>query len=482
MNKRFLLIGIITFVILAVAITLFVINPGNPQKCGDGICDAKELANLNLCPKDCINKCGNEICESEESCSNCEPDCGRCSVTSGESRFGIHIGRLDLRSEISELGDIYSRINFGADAFGWKLLKGAEASRSQCRACCDPARSDCSCVEGFYYCTPDNRGNIIGKDTADEFYADNYEILFMVAPSSYDQNEPKNSRTVGYPAEEQTYKDYIGYLVRQYPGVKYWEVFNEANNRDYWGDTAENYARLVTLTSDEIKRYCPECKVGISLTSATQTAEWFNTMTSLCNSIEFMDLHQYESNNMDALKEFEESHLTSWKNSCPGVEIISTETGVVSEPITFKGRVWELGTSETAQAQDSIKYLTMMFNAGYGKIYYYLFDVDYVPGLEDIYEHNGLLNEDGSKKIAFGTYQLMIEKLDHFTSITKLTEGQYKYTFSNKSPVYVLWCDSRNCSLSSEISGTVKVTNYLGNEETKQASQIVLSESPIFVE
>ena len=62
-------------------------------------------------------------------------------------------------------------------------------------------------------------------------------------------------------------------------------------------------------------------------------------------------------------------------------------------------------------------------------------------------------------------YKTMIDKVDYFSSITKLAEGQYKYTFSDKGPVYILWCDSGSCSINSEISGQVKATDYLGSEQ-----------------
>jgi len=309
--------------------------------------------------------------------------------------------------------------------------------------------------------------------------------LFSVGPGHYGKNKPKNPADFvsdEYPANEQTYKEYIEYLLQQYPDVEYWEVGNEANYPRFWGDTAENYARLVTLASNEIKNYCPECKVGISLASTTPDNEWFNAIVSVCDYVDFLDLHHYQSSTMDELKEFEENALTHWKEPCPGKEVISTETGLPSEPITFKGRTYELGASEEGQAQDIIKYFTMMYNAGYSKIYNYLLDHDFLPGVPDIYESIGVLYENGRKKISFGTYQLMIEKLDHFTSISKLADGQYKYTFSNKKPVYVLWCDTGTCSPPSEISGQVTVTDYLGDEEVMDANQITLTESPVFVE
>jgi hypothetical protein len=63
----------------------------------------------------------------------------------------------------------------------------------------------------------------------------------------------------------------------------------------------------------------------------------------------------------------------------------------------------------------------------------------------------------------------------------KISNTQYKFTVKGKS-VYVLWSENGNSSIPSEISGVVKVTDYLGHEEVRHVSQIVLNESPVFVE
>jgi len=481
-QTKLIVLIVICVLIAGSILAYFLLKPDTKIICGDNVCSEQE--NWQNCIKDCEKPlkpfCGDKVCEKKEE-GICLEDCPL--KNSEESHFGTHVGRLNLKDEISELGNIYSRINLGPDAYGWKIAKSN--SIASCRACCIEPGCASECVAGYiYYCEPANREGLPGKDMADEFYADDYEILFSVSPGSYG-TEPKSIQdflSLDYPADASAYKEYIKYLLQQYPNVEYWEVGNEANNPQFWGDTAANYVRLVTLTSNEIKNRCLECRVGISLVGPNPPDEWFNAITGICDTIDFLDLHQYHSETMDELKEFEDNDLTKWKNSCPGVEIISTETGIPSEHITFKDSAWELGTSETKQAQDLIKYLTMMFNAGYSKIYYYLFDSDFVPGMEDIFEHTGLLNEDNSRKEAFKTYQLMIQKVDYFTSINKLAEGQYKYSFENKDPVYVLWCNSGSCSISSEISGTVRVTNYQGNTETINASEIRLDYSPIFVE
>jgi hypothetical protein len=49
----------------------------------------------------------------------------------------------------------------------------------------------------------------------------------------------------------------------------------------------------------------------------------------------------------------------------------------------------------------------------------------------------------------------------------------------NNKPVYVLWGTG---NVPSEITGTVKVTDISGNVRQMQASQVTLSDSPIYIE
>ena len=108
---------------------------------------------------------------------------------------------------------------------------------------------------------------------------------------------------------------------------------------------------------------------------------------------------------------------------------------------------------------------------------------DSLGGLGWVYPKGlGLPIDEFHPRPTYYTYKNMTSKLSGFTSVTKLTDSQYKFTFTDKDPVYVLWCDSGSCSIDLEITGNVKVTDYLGNEETKDASTITLTESPVFVE
>ena len=209
-----------------------------------------------------------------------------------------------------------------------------------------------------------------------------------------------------------------------------------------------------------------------------QEDEWHSVIGDVCDSFDFIDAHFYDTSFI------EEGQLDRWKQTCPRKEFISTETGIpdtIFDPINPP----EAGGTREKQAQDLIKYNTLLFVEGYTQIYWYL--KDSYSGTGSIFLYNALIDEDNSRKPAFTSYKTMIEKVDYFIDIEKIADGQYKYTFSNKDPVYVLWCDEiigGSCihSIPSEISGTVTATDYLGNEVTKDASQITLTESPIFVE
>ncbi len=60
----------------------------------------------------------------------------------------------------------------------------------------------------------------------------------------------------------------------------------------------------------------------------------------------------------------------------------------------------------------------------------------------------------------------------------KITVGNYKFTIDGRI-TYALWGGT---SLPAELTGKVSVIDMNGNKEEKDASEITLTESPIFVE
>jgi len=422
-----------------------------------------------------------------------------------ESHFGIHLGESHrgyyhkLHSDIRELGNIYVRNEIFGDLYGWKKVKKGSshifASQELCEECCDPRRSSSDpnnpqpksyyCENGrFYFCKPDSRKDLIRGMLVAEFYENPENLPFgwfvSVLTSRYDKRPPKNFPAGVYPyGNEDTYREYIEYLVKRLGNkAKYWQIGNENAYPKFWAGTAKEYSKMLEIASKVIRDNCKDCKVGNSFASPDSKGRrmWFKAMRQVRDSFDFIDAHYYIPRLIkpDALDE--------WRKACPGKEFISTETGIPDTNLVWKEVIPEVGGTRKKQAQDLIKYNTTLFYAGYNKIYWYFIDHDFVRGAEDPWEHMGLLTKDFEKKPSFDSYKTMIEKVDYFTGIEKLDEGQYLYTFSDRDPIYVLWSDSGTSALPPDLKGKVKVTDYLGNEQIKPASKIVLTESPIFVE
>ena len=67
-----IIIGIFLVVGIGILAFIFLNNPEPVGKCGDGVCDAKEKLNSDLCPEDCEKTCselGGNICFSSQTCS-----------------------------------------------------------------------------------------------------------------------------------------------------------------------------------------------------------------------------------------------------------------------------------------------------------------------------------------------------------------------------------------------------------------------------
>lgn len=98
----------------------------------------------------------------------------------------------------------------------------------------------------------------------------------------------------------------------------------------------------------------------------------------------------------------------------------------------------------------------------------------------------GLVLPDQTKLPSFAAYKVMVEKLDGFTRVEKLDglpiKYVYRFTVKNR-PVYVLWNDEPGkIDFSSLISGKVKITQVNADSSIIDSSNLLVTESPIFVE
>jgi hypothetical protein len=157
------------------------------------------------------------------------------------------------------------------------------------------------------------------------------------------------------------------------------------------------------------------------------------------------------------------------------------------------GRLIPNGGSLEKQAIWVVKGAVLSFAAGAEKVFYgdFLYLVDEA---EDFMHDVGLLNMDGVRtRPGFYTYGLTISKLDRFSSVRKVAEGQYRFEFPNKKPVYVLWEEEGENGVAdlSEQVGTkeVLVTHIIAKvgqtspqTERVPANAVPVGKKPIFVE
>ncbi len=143
------------------------------------------------------------------------------------------------------------------------------------------------------------------------------------------------------------------------------------------------------------------------------------------------------------------------------------------------------------QSKFLVKKAVVAFSSGVEKIFLST-DVDWVDTFNPMWEYAGFLEHGGNPKPAFYTYQLTISKLDGFTKAEKSDGDIYKFYFSDKEPVYVLWSDSGNktTNLSDYIpSQNAKITHIITEQgqtqpktDTKSSNSILITETPVFVE
>ncbi|MFH1587476.1 MAG: beta-galactosidase [Candidatus Diapherotrites archaeon] len=397
-----------------------------------------------------------------------------------ESHFGA-VGPVELlRNDFEN-----TRLGFW-NPQGYKLNKGKNWG-DYCKEYCN---TDCGNPGDEIYCT------FSGKEALRDYLEKNRpeghdyfeNPLGTIEVGDFDP-DPKTFST--YPeGHESEYLDYLEELVLMYPNIKYWEIQNEVNAPEFWQGSMEDYTRLVTLSSGKIREICPDCKVGISLgwlynpddSEGTFIHKLLPSLSNMCDDFDFIDAHLYPAE-WRLVYQYKDN-IDSWKTwlneqGCSEKEFITTETGLLGH--NPGGKVPQIGGSEIEQAKDAVKVSVVTLYAGYSKVMWYACDAGDNP-FGELWKYVGMLDIGCSnKKEEYFSLKNLIGKIDSFTSVAKITDTQYKFLVNGKN-IYVLWCDSGSCPLPPEITGKVKVTDYLGNEEMKNAEDVGLSESPVFVE
>lgn len=329
-----------------------------------------------------------------------------------------------------------------------------------------------------------------------ESQASGFNIMATIWPfASWDQKNCHSERECrGYgfdgkgelptlrckPCDMGAYSSFVQALVERYDGdgledmpglkypIKYWEAGNEpemdGDELTFFKGNSSDYLEVLKETYDAVKVSDPDANVlhaGFAGMGADTRRFWSPIYSEASGFFDIANVHSVGSNDdklfINEMKEFMREHRVN-------KPVWITEA-------QYNGR-------DGSQSQEDFASLlarSMVFALGNGaeKIFYTGLTSP-SPG----HDNAALLTLSGSKTPVYYAYQVLVDKLDYFDSVEKITGSQYKFNVSER-PVWVLWGDGE---LPADLTGIVKVTDIQGGGELFEAGEIRLNESPVFIE
>lgn len=340
------------------------------------------------------------------------------------------------------------------------------------------------------------------------------------------QNDPQiyNRPPSSIPINMQDYMDFLDALVSRYGGrVEYWMIENEVHSATtpykwktafqlppnlppisrFWIGTKEEYVELLKNSYSKIKQVDPQAVVMATNFMKHETNEEF-TDYILENGMDYSDilalnLYQCPQDDIDRITEMRT------KMNILGYDkpIWVTEHGEIDIDYHTENMFKESFDSPEElklQSEELLKRHVLAFSVGVRKI----FRLSLTRENEEWkatskFNHMSLTFDTKGmmKKPAFYTNKLMIEKLKDFVSVETIDYGIYKFRFSDKEPVIVLWSDYGDKTIdlsdyvdSSDVRIIHIITELNGNnnpvyyipEKIISVGSVPATESPVFIE
>jgi len=265
----------------------------------------------------------------------------------------------------------------------------------------------------------------------------------------------------------------------RYP-VKYWEIMNEPGmqGRDpsglkFFYGTPEEYLEILQASYRAIKEADPEAKVvmgGMAGMHEQFVEFWEPIISEAGKYFDIANIHSIDTDERREdlftlkFKRFLERH---------GVDKPIWITEAQFGPLGFEPeRKKELGEEEINRL--IVRATVLSLALGADKIFF----------ISDNWRH----------KSTFKVYETLVEMLNHFDRIEVVDQkyvenygkdagvssvyGCYKFEAGNRS-IYVVWGDGK---LSRYVKGKVRITDIYGNEKIADASEVTLTNTPIYVE
>ena len=327
----------------------------------------------------------------------------------------------------------------------------------------------------------------------------------------------------GMPADKNilSYRTFVQRLVERYDGdddfgdlpplaemkksirrnpIKYWQIENEPGGPDvnegsnFWNGTAEELARLTMLASDAMKKADPDAKIvlsgfGYNAMKKCRDGGYPGRMLQIFKNknydFDVFDIHNYQDV-MTIFEQVADVRRLLEGHGFPRTRIWMTETD-------FNWRKLKLGISHKSYSErraiSMVKRHVVAFGLGVEKVFQWTLSdfkgASWPPKKRaEFTTFRGILDENLKPKPISVTYQLMISKLDGFTSAEEISKGSSNRVFRfliGRKPIFVAWTNRAPSSLSLDMD-KVRVTDVFGKETVGSGRSIGLSTIPVFVE
>jgi hypothetical protein len=303
------------------------------------------------------------------------------------------------------------------------------------------------------------------------------------------------------PSDIEAYRSYVRRTVERYDGdgvsdmpgllspIKYWQLDNEADLRyKVRGDGFESpseYFRVLKATYEAMKEADPSALLMANVAGLGQGLErssisYIRELIAL-GAKDYFDIFSYHVYPETYDPADFQSYFQEVRSLIGNKPIWITETAIAGQ------------SSEQFKEQACWLVKNYVFHLANGVEKILWLDVsDGSPKTRDIVAKNGgLVTFAGTKKPSYYTYRLMTSKLSGFSSVKTIQDGQYKFEFKNRGPVYVMWSDKNKAvDMSSYLTSRDILVTYPivseGKEEAEkkilETNTVSLNECPLFVE
>ncbi len=237
-----------------------------------------------------------------------------------------------------------------------------------------------------------------------------FEVLAPLAytpgwASSAPENLPSGVRTRWAPRDIRDWEAYVTATVSRYRDrVRYWQVWNEPDLVGFWAGTAHQYAELLAVAYQAIKRVDPDAGVvfgGLSVGGAPSRVNerFFEEVLADpqypgARYFDIADFHQYGPAS-EAERRYAYVRSTLGRFGISDRPVWVTEVG---HPSDLDG--------ESEQAEYLRAMVPFLLNLGVGRVFWFDLYDDRTAGSR--FWHYGLVRADGTPKPALDAYRQVI--------------------------------------------------------------------------